>query len=51
MGPLVNVFNKTVSAKILNTNYEKIGKECFVYMLKDAEMLSFSENAMFVITK
>ena len=51
MGPLVNVFNKTVSAKILNTNYEKIGKECFVYMLNDAKMLSFGENAMFVITK
>ena len=51
MGPLVNVFNKTISAKILNVNYEKVGKECFVYLLKDAEMHSFSENAMFVITK
>lgn len=51
MGPLVNVFNKTVSAKILKTNYEKIAKEALVYFVKDAEMLSFSENAMFVITK
>ncbi|MDE6412400.1 MAG: hypothetical protein K2K42_00675 [Eubacterium sp.] len=51
MGPLINVFNKTISAKILNVNYEKVGKECFVYLLKDAEMHSFSENAMFVLTK
>lgn len=51
MGPLINVFNKTISAKILNVNYEKVGKECFVYLLKDAEMHSYSENAMFVLTK
>ena len=51
MGPLVNAFNKTVSAKILNTNYEKVGKEILVYMLKDAKMLSFSEESMFVFSK
>lgn len=51
MGPLINVFNKTISAKLLNTNYEKLGKECILYLLKDAKMQSFSENALFVITK
>lgn len=51
MGPLVNVFNKTVSAKILNTNYEKIGKEMLVYMMNDAKLLSNSEYKMFVFSK
>lgn len=51
MGPLVNFFNKKISAKILNTNYEKIGKQALVYMLNDAKMLSFSEETMFVFSK
>lgn len=51
MGPLVNVFNKTVSAKILNTNYEKIGKKALVYILEDAKSLSFYEEKMFVFSK
>ena len=50
MGPLINTFNKTISAKILNVNYEKVGKECFVCLLKDAEMQNLSENSMFVMT-
>ncbi|MDE5671085.1 MAG: hypothetical protein K2I14_06450 [Eubacterium sp.] len=51
MGPLINAFNKTISARILKANYEKIGKECFVCLLKNAKMQILSENALFVITK
>ena len=51
MGPLINVFNKTISARILKINYEKLSKKCFVYLIKEAGMPSFSENTMFVMTK
>lgn len=36
MGPLVNFFNKTVSARILNVDYEKISREVTFFMLKGA---------------
>lgn len=36
MGPLINLFNKYVSAKIFNVDYEKISKEVAFFMLKGA---------------
>lgn len=36
MGPLTNFFNKSVSSKILNKNYEKISKEVAVFLIKGA---------------
>lgn len=36
MGPLVNIFNKTVSLKILNTNYEQLFKEAALFLIKGA---------------
>lgn len=36
MGPLTNFFNKRVSSKILNQNYEKISKEVAVFLIKGA---------------
>lgn len=41
MGPLVNAFNKSVSAKIFNVDYEKISKDIAFFMLKGA----FIKNA------
>lgn len=34
MGPLINAFNKNVSAKIFNVDYEKISKELAFFMIK-----------------
>ena len=36
MGPLINAFNKKVSVKILDTDYEKIGKDVAFFMIKGA---------------
>lgn len=36
MGPLVNFFNKTVSSKILNVDYEKLGQNIAFFMVKGA---------------
>lgn len=36
MGPLINVFNKHVSSKILKVDYEKISKEVAFFMIKGA---------------
>ena len=36
MGPLVNFFNKNVSAKILNVDYERISREVAFFMIKGA---------------
>ena len=36
MGPLINFFNKYVSAKIFNVDYEKISKDGAFFMLKGA---------------
>lgn len=36
MGPLINAFNKNVSAKIFNVDYEKISKEVAFFMIKGA---------------
>ena len=36
MGPLINFFNKTVSAKILNVDYEHISREVAFFMIKGA---------------
>lgn len=36
MGPLINVFNKSISAKIFNVDYEKISKEVAFFMIKGA---------------
>lgn len=36
MGPLINVFNKYVSSKIFNVDYEKIGREIAFFMVKGA---------------
>lgn len=36
MGPLVNTFNKYVSAKIFNVDYEKISKDVAFFMIKGA---------------
>lgn len=36
MGPLINMFNKYVSAKILNVDYEKISKDVAFFMIKGA---------------
>lgn len=36
MGPLINVFNKYVSSKILKVDYEKISKEVAFFMIKGA---------------
>lgn len=36
MGPLINLFNKYVSAKILNVDYEKISKDVAFFMIKGA---------------
>ena len=36
MGPLINFFNKYVSAKIFNVDYEKISKDVAFFMLKGA---------------
>lgn len=41
MGPLVNAFNKNVSAKIFNVDYEKISKDIAFFMIKGA----FAKNA------
>lgn len=41
MGPLVNVFNKNVSAKIFNVDYERISKDIAFFMIKGA----FAKNA------
>lgn len=38
MGPLINLFNKTVSIRILNTNYEKISKTIAVFLIKGASL-------------
>lgn len=34
MGPLINAFNKNVSAKIFNVDYEKISKDVAFFMIK-----------------
>ena len=36
MGPLINVFNKYVSSKILNVDYEKISRDVAFFMLRGA---------------
>lgn len=36
MGPLINVFNKTVSSKLFNVDYEKLGKDFVYIMIKGA---------------
>ncbi len=36
MGPLINFFNKNVSAKIFNVDYEKISKDVAFFMLRGA---------------
>lgn len=36
MGPVINVFNKYVSAKIFNIDYEKISKDVAFFMIKGA---------------
>lgn len=36
MGPLINFFNKYVSAKIFNVDYEKISKDVAFFMIKGA---------------
>ena len=36
MGPLINVFNKHVSAKIFNVHYEKISREVAFFMIRGA---------------
>lgn len=36
MGPLINFFNKYVSAKIFNVDYEKLSREVAFFMLKGA---------------
>lgn len=36
MGPLINAFNKNVSAKIFNVQYEKISKDIAFFMIKGA---------------
>lgn len=36
MGPLVNAFNKYVSSKIFNVDYEKISKDVAFFMIKGA---------------
>lgn len=36
MGPLINAFNRNVSAKIFNVDYEKISKEVAFFMIKGA---------------
>ncbi len=36
MGPLINFFNKNVSAKIFNVDYEKISKDVAFFMIKGA---------------
>lgn len=36
MGPLVNLFNKYVSSKIFNVDYEKISKDVAFFMIKGA---------------
>lgn len=41
MGPLVNAFNKNVSARIFNVDYEKISKDIAFFMIKGA----FAKNA------
>lgn len=36
MGPLIHFFNKTVSAKIFNVDYEKISKDVAFFMIRGA---------------
>lgn len=36
MGPLINIFNKYVSAKIFNVDYEQISKDIAFFMIKGA---------------
>jgi hypothetical protein len=36
MGPLINFFNKTVSAKIFNVDYEKLSKDIAFFIFKGA---------------
>lgn len=36
MGPLINLFNRHVSAKIFNVHYEKISREVAFFMIKGA---------------
>ena len=36
MGPLINFFNKTLSAKIFNVDYAQISKDLAFFMIKGA---------------
>jgi hypothetical protein len=38
MGPLVNFFNKTISAKIFNVDYEKLSRDVAFFMIKGASV-------------
>lgn len=42
MGPLINVFNKYVSAKIFNVDYEQISKDIAFFMIKGAMLKNLS---------
>lgn len=49
MGPLINWFNKHVSAKIFNVDYEKISKDVAFFMIKGAMVKNLKPS--FVKTK
>lgn len=38
MGPLINFFSKTVSAKIFNVNYERLSRDVAFFMIKGAAL-------------
>ncbi|MGN1123722.1 MAG: YitT family protein, partial [Eubacterium sp.] len=44
MGPLINLFNKKVSAKIFNVDYEKISKDVAFFMIKGAMLKNLKPN-------
>lgn len=46
MGPLVNFFNKHISAKILDVDYEKISRDVAFFMIKGAMVKNYApENS------
>lgn len=44
MGPLVNMFNKHVSSKIFNVDYERLGKDIAFFMIKGAMVKNFKPS-------
>ncbi len=51
MGPLINLFNKTVSAKIFNVNYERLSRDVAFFMIKGAALRNVVPQPMTAVKK